>query len=100
MVIAALMWRGWVPYRKRRLRRHRRTDGNGLLLLHPGNLGVKLLTRDLGAGRTEIIALSWWSDVDHIRAFTGEQLSSPSITPKTTSTSEPRSPLFEVAAHS
>ncbi len=39
-----------------------------------GNLGVKLITRDLGAGRIKIIALGWWSDVDHIRAFTGEHI--------------------------
>ena len=30
----------------------------------PGNEGAQLLTRDLGDGRTEIITLSWWTDLD------------------------------------
>jgi heme-degrading monooxygenase HmoA len=40
----------------------------------PGNLGAQILTRDLGAGRTEIVTLSWWSDLEQIRAFAGEDL--------------------------
>lgn len=39
-----------------------------------GNLGAQLLTRDLGDGRTELITLSWWSSLDDIRAFAGEDI--------------------------
>jgi hypothetical protein len=30
---------------------------------------AQLLTRDLGNGRSELITLSWWADLDQIRAF-------------------------------
>lgn len=40
----------------------------------PGNRGAQLLTRDLGAGRTELITLSWWDDLDVIRAFAGDDI--------------------------
>ncbi len=39
-----------------------------------GNLGAQLLTRDLGDGRTELITLSWWEDLDVIRAFAGDDI--------------------------
>ena len=37
----------------------------------PGNAGAQLLTRDIGNGRSELITLSWWADLDQIRAFAG-----------------------------
>ena len=40
----------------------------------PGNLGAQLLTRDLGDGRSEIVTLSWWTDLDVIRAFAGDDI--------------------------
>jgi hypothetical protein len=40
-----------------------------------GNLGTQMLTRDLGDGRAELITLSWWVDLDHIRAFAGDDIS-------------------------
>jgi heme-degrading monooxygenase HmoA len=40
----------------------------------PGNVGAQLLTRDLGDGRTELITLSWWSSIDDIKAFAGEDI--------------------------
>jgi heme-degrading monooxygenase HmoA len=40
----------------------------------PGNLGAQLLSRDLGEGRSEVITLSWWVDLDHIRAFAGDEI--------------------------
>jgi heme-degrading monooxygenase HmoA len=40
----------------------------------PGNQGAQLLTRDLGDGRTEIITLSWWSSLDDIKAFAGDDI--------------------------
>ena len=40
----------------------------------PGNLGAQILTRDLGEGRAEIITISWWPDVDHVRGFAGDDI--------------------------
>jgi len=39
----------------------------------PGNLGFEMLLRDLGNGETEVSTLSWWSSMDAIRAFAGDQ---------------------------
>ena len=71
----ARMWRGWVPTEKAveyadivertGMAGYRRT---------PGNHGAQLLTRDLGDGRTEIVTLSWWTDLEHIRAFAGADI--------------------------
>jgi len=38
----------------------------------PGNLGFQILLRDLGDGTTEVSTVSWWSSMEHIRAFAGE----------------------------
>jgi len=40
----------------------------------PGNLGYQMLFRDLGDGTTEVTTLSWWSSLDAIRAFAGEDI--------------------------
>jgi hypothetical protein len=40
----------------------------------PGNLGAQILTRDLGEGRAEIVTISWWLDIDHVRGFAGEDV--------------------------
>jgi uncharacterized protein YndB with AHSA1/START domain/heme-degrading monooxygenase HmoA len=71
----ARMWRGWVRtgrladyldiVERTGMSEYRRT---------PGNAGAQLLTRDLGDGRTELITLSWWSDLDDIRAFAGDDI--------------------------
>jgi hypothetical protein len=39
-----------------------------------GNQGAQLVTRDLSEGRTELLTLSWWDDLDSIRAFAGEDI--------------------------
>lgn len=71
----ARMWRGWV--RTDRIAEYvdivLRT-GMSDYRQTPGNEGAQLLTRDLGDGRTELITLSWWSDIDHIRAFAGDDI--------------------------
>jgi heme-degrading monooxygenase HmoA len=41
----------------------------------PGNAGAQQMTRDLGEGRTEIVTMSWWSSLDDIRAFAGDDIS-------------------------
>ena len=73
--VIARMWRGWVRTDKAAeyvnivertgMAEYRRT---------PGNHGAQLLTRDMGDGRTEIITLSWWSDLDRIRAFARDRI--------------------------
>lgn len=69
----ARMWRGWV--RTDRSARYveivERTGMAGYRET-PGNLGAQLLTRDAGDGRTELITLSWWSSMEDIRAFAGD----------------------------
>ncbi len=37
----------------------------------PGNVDAQVAVRDLGDGRSEVIILSWWTDLEEIRAFTG-----------------------------
>lgn len=37
----------------------------------PGNLGASIAVRDLDAERSEIVTLSWWTDMEAIRAFAG-----------------------------
>jgi heme-degrading monooxygenase HmoA len=40
----------------------------------PGNLGAQMLLRDLGDGTSEVTTLSWWTNMDAIRAFAGENV--------------------------
>jgi heme-degrading monooxygenase HmoA len=40
----------------------------------PGNRGFQMLFRDLGDGRTQVTTLSWWTDLDAIRGFAGEDI--------------------------
>lgn len=71
----ARMWRGLV--RAERLAEYvdivERTGMSGYRST-PGNAGAQLLTRDLGNGRSELITLSWWADLDQIRAFAGDHI--------------------------
>jgi heme-degrading monooxygenase HmoA len=73
--VIARMWRGWV--RTERIVEYvdivERTGMAGYRAT-PGNRGAQLLTRDLGGGRTELITLSWWDDLDAIRAFAGSDI--------------------------
>jgi heme-degrading monooxygenase HmoA len=38
----------------------------------PGNLGYQMITRDLGDGTSEVATMSWWTGMDAIRAFAGD----------------------------
>ena len=38
----------------------------------PGNLGWQMVFRDLGDGTSEVTTLSWWTDLDVIRGFAGD----------------------------
>lgn len=40
----------------------------------PGNLGWQMVFRELGDGTSEVATLSWWPDLDTIRAFAGEDI--------------------------
>ena len=71
----ARMWRGLV--RTEKLAEYvdivERTGMSGYRST-PGNAAAQLLTRDLGNGRSELITLSWWADLDQIRAFAGDDI--------------------------
>jgi heme-degrading monooxygenase HmoA len=71
----ARMWRGWV--RTELIDEYvdivERTGMAGYRAT-PGNRGAQLLTRDLGDGRTELVTLSWWDDLEDIRAFAGDDI--------------------------
>ena len=70
------MWRGWVTtcraaeyvdyINRTGLAEYRRT---------PGNVDAQMLTRDLGDGRTEVVTLSWWTDLESIKGFAGDDIS-------------------------
>lgn len=38
----------------------------------PGNLGASIAVRDLDAERSEIVTLSWWTGIEAVRAFAGD----------------------------
>jgi len=73
--VIARLWRGWVAtdradeyvdyIAKTGLAEYRQT---------PGNRGAQMWTRDLGDGRTEVMTLSWWESLDHIRGFAGDDI--------------------------
>jgi heme-degrading monooxygenase HmoA len=48
----------------------------------PGNLGAQILTRDLGEGRAEIVTISWWPDLDHVRGFAGDDVAAAKYYPE------------------
>ncbi len=39
-----------------------------------GNLGCEMLMRDLADGATEVTTLSWWTSIDAVRAFAGDDV--------------------------
>jgi heme-degrading monooxygenase HmoA len=69
------IWRGWVAsdrasdyvdyINRTGLAEYKRTSGNR---------GAQMLTRDLGDDRTEVLTISWWDDLDAVRAFAGEDV--------------------------
>ncbi len=79
----ARMWRGWVHTDRAEEYADivERTGMSGYRAT-PGNRGAQLLTRDLGDGRTELITLSWWDDLDVIKAFAGDDVTSAKYYPE------------------
>lgn len=51
-----------------------RSTGLAAYLATPGNLGAVVATRDLDVERTEIVTLSWWTDLYAIEAFAGADI--------------------------
>ncbi len=51
-----------------------RATGVADYLATDGNLGCEMLMRDLGDGSTEVTTLSWWSSMDAVRAFAGDDV--------------------------
>jgi hypothetical protein len=49
----------------------RRTGGDDYRST-PGNMGWQMVFRDLGDGTSEVATLSWWTGLEAIRAFAGE----------------------------
>ncbi len=52
-----------------------RETGLAAYLRTPGNLGASVAVRDLDPERSEIVTLSWWTDLEAIRAFAGADAS-------------------------
>jgi heme-degrading monooxygenase HmoA len=40
----------------------------------PGNLGAAVAVRGLDSERSEIVTLSWWTDTEAIKAFSGADI--------------------------
>jgi len=48
--------------------------GGADYLSTPGNLGYRMLMRDLGGGVTEVVTESTWTSLDAIKAFAGDDI--------------------------
>jgi heme-degrading monooxygenase HmoA len=69
------MWRGWVrTERAAEYVDYISRTGLAEYLQTPGNLGAQMWTRDLGAGRTEVVTVSWWESTEDIRTFAGADI--------------------------
>ena len=71
----ARTWRGWVRTEDRAayVDYIERTGMAGYRAT-PGNQGAWMLARDLDDGRTEIVTLSFWTSVEAIRGFAGDDI--------------------------
>jgi heme-degrading monooxygenase HmoA len=69
------MWRGWVRTEDRDAYAvYVEETGVAQYRETAGNRGAHILLRDLDDGRTEIVALSFWTSYDAIRGFAGEDV--------------------------
>ena len=70
------MWRGWVATeRAAEYVTYINETGMAEYRQTPGNRDAQMWTRDLGDGRTEVVTVSWWDDLDVIKGFAGEDIS-------------------------
>jgi len=51
-----------------------KATGLASYLRTPGNLGASIAVRDLDSTRSEIVTLSWWTDIEAIKAFAGADI--------------------------
>ena len=66
------MWRGWTKGQDAdRYERHYRSEVLATLRQVPGFCGARLLRREVGE-ETEFVSLTFFEDLDAIRAFAGE----------------------------
>ena len=71
----ARMWRGWVRTEDRdAYAAYVEETGVAQYRETAGNRGAHILLRDLDDGRTEIVALSFWTSYDAIRGVAGEDV--------------------------
>lgn len=68
-----------------------RTGGPGYRST-PGNLAAHVLTRDLPDGRTEIVTLNFWTSLEDVRGFAGDDVEGAVCYPRTTSSSSTARP--------
>jgi heme-degrading monooxygenase HmoA len=74
-MMIARIWRGWV-HTERAAAYVAYITGTGIAEYRgtPGNLGAQMWTRDLGDGRTEVVTVSWWTSLESIKGFAGEEI--------------------------
>jgi len=54
--------------------RYVKETGLAAYLATPGNLGASVAVRDLDERRSEIVTLSWWTDLQAVKAFAGTEI--------------------------
>jgi heme-degrading monooxygenase HmoA len=54
--------------------RYVKETGLAAYLATPGNLGASVAVRDLNEERSEIVTLSWWADMQAVKAFAGTEI--------------------------
>lgn len=70
------MWRGWVATdRAAAYVEYINETGMAEYRDTPGNVDAQMWTRDLGDGRTEVVTVSWWTDLESIKGFAGRDIS-------------------------
>jgi len=70
--VIARMWRGWTREQDAdRYERHYRSEVLASLRQVPGFSGARLLRREVGE-ETEFVSLTFFEDLEAIRAFAGE----------------------------
>ena len=71
----ARVWRGWIRTEDREVyAAYVEETGVAQYRETAGNQGAHILLRDLDDGRTEIVALSFWTSYDAIRGFAGDDI--------------------------
>ena len=72
----ARIWRGWVRTEDRNdYAAYIDETGIAHYRRPPGNQGAHMLLRDLDDGRTEGVTLSFWTSLDAVRGFAGDDVS-------------------------